>query len=150
MTKIRTAGSAEVTDLILEIFRLYGRLLAAGDALVEDLGLSSARWQVLGAVAAEASPLPVAGLARRIGLTRQAVQRVANDLEAIGLVAFEPNPEHQRAKLVVLTASGRATYDAAEQRQIPWANGLARDLQVSDIQTALQTVRTLAARLDQP
>jgi hypothetical protein len=40
-----------VSELALEIFRLNGELLADGDALVADLGLTSARWQVLGAVA---------------------------------------------------------------------------------------------------
>ena len=41
-------GPNVITDLILETFRLNGQLLAAGDALVSDVGLTSARWQVLG------------------------------------------------------------------------------------------------------
>lgn len=53
-----------VTELILETFRLNGRLLAAGDALVANIGLTSARWQVLGAIALSPVPLPVAHLAR--------------------------------------------------------------------------------------
>jgi len=40
-----------MTNLILEIFRVNGLLLAAGDRLTRDLGLTSARWQVLGALA---------------------------------------------------------------------------------------------------
>ena len=40
-----------LTGLVIEVFRLNGDLLAAGDALVGDLGLTSARWQVLGAIA---------------------------------------------------------------------------------------------------
>jgi hypothetical protein len=40
----------QITDLILETFRLNGELLTAGDRLVADLSLTSARWQVLGAV----------------------------------------------------------------------------------------------------
>jgi hypothetical protein len=46
----RPAGKA-ATALILEVFRFNGRLLAAGDKLVANLGLTSARWQVLGAIA---------------------------------------------------------------------------------------------------
>ncbi|MEM7211572.1 MAG: MarR family transcriptional regulator, partial [Pseudomonadota bacterium] len=42
------AGEA-VTALILDVFRLNGRLLLAGDRLVSELGLTSARWQILGA-----------------------------------------------------------------------------------------------------
>ena len=108
---------AVLTELIIEIFRLNGRLLAAGDALVADLGLTSARWQVLGPIAQSPVPLPVAHIARNMGLTRQAVQRLANELEGDGLVRFAPNPHHQRAKLVLLTARGKSAYDAAMKRQ---------------------------------
>ena len=79
-----------VTALILEAFRLNGRLLAAGDALVAGLGLTSARWQVLGAVAASPASLSVAQIARGMGLTRQAVQRLANDMERDGLCVLPP------------------------------------------------------------
>jgi hypothetical protein len=56
---MRTAKDA-VTQLVLETFRLNGCLLIAGDALVADIGLTSARWQVLGAIALSPMPLPVA------------------------------------------------------------------------------------------
>ena len=69
-----------LNGLILDVFRLNGDLLAAGDILVGDLGLSSARWQVLGAIALSPVPLPVAHIARNMGLTRQAVQRVVDDM----------------------------------------------------------------------
>ncbi|MDH3233798.1 MAG: MarR family transcriptional regulator, partial [Alphaproteobacteria bacterium] len=49
-TTARPSVVEAVTALILETFRLNGRLLAAGDRLVGDLGLTSARWQVLGAI----------------------------------------------------------------------------------------------------
>src|SRR5215469_18732385 len=87
-----------VTELILEVFRLNGRLLAVGDALVGDIGLSSARWQVLGAVALSPVPLPVAHLARNMGLARQSVQRLVDEMMNDGLVCYAPNPHHRRAK----------------------------------------------------
>ena len=40
-----------LTDFIIDVFRLNGALLVSGDALVGDLGLTSALWQVLGAIA---------------------------------------------------------------------------------------------------
>ena len=51
-------ASDAVTDLVLEIFRLNGCLIASGDALVAKIGLTSARWQVLGAIAMQAGPAP--------------------------------------------------------------------------------------------
>jgi DNA-binding MarR family transcriptional regulator len=137
-----------VTDLILETFRLNGRLLAAGDALVADVGLTSARWQVLGAIALSPVPLPVAHIARNMGLTRQAVQRLVNEMEADGLVRFEPNPHHQRAKLVLLGPRGQAAYDAAMKRQRPWASSLADGLRTEQIEVAAATLRAIRQRLE--
>ena len=137
-----------ITDLVLETFRLNGRLLVAGDALVADVGLTSARWQVLGAIALSPVPLPVAHVARNMGLTRQAVQRLVNEMEHDRLVRFGPNPHHQRAKLVLLTSRGQAAYDAAMKRQGPWASNLAEGLSTKQIETVTATLRTIRQRLD--
>jgi DNA-binding MarR family transcriptional regulator len=143
-----TPEGAALTALVLDIFRLNGALLAHGDRLVGDIGLTSARWQVMGAAALSPVPLSVAAIARNMGLTRQAVQRVANDLEEAGFVRFAPNPHHQRAKLVVLTASGTAAYRAATARQAPWANRLAAGLDQRRIRAATTTLRAISQRLD--
>ena len=141
------AGTA-VTELILDVFRLNGRLLAAGDRLVADVGLTSARWQVLGAIALAATPSPVAHLARGMGLTRQGVQRIVNELAAEGLVELAPNPHHRRAQLVLLTESGRSAYQAASERQVPWVNRLAEGLDDGDLAAARGVLRALIQRLE--
>jgi DNA-binding MarR family transcriptional regulator len=143
----QTAADA-VSNLSIEIFRLNGDLLAAGDALVADIGLTSARWQVLGAIALSPAPLPVAHLARNMGLARQSVQRIANDLEAEGLLRFAPNPHHQRAKLALLTERGRKAYDAAMKRWQPRAAALGRSLKHVEIAAALEVLRTIRRRLE--
>ena len=38
-------------DLVLTLFRLNGLLIAEGDAMTKDLGLTHARWKVIGAIA---------------------------------------------------------------------------------------------------
>ena len=68
--------------MVLPTFALNGELLEAAAAITAPHELTPARWQVLGAVLEE--PLPVAEIARRVGLTRQSVQRVANDVVAQG------------------------------------------------------------------
>lgn len=138
---------ANVTELILAVFRLNGRLLAAGDALVEDIGLTSARWQVLGAVALAPAPQPVAHIARDMGLARQSVQRVVDALIAEGLLRLATNPHHSRARLVLLTETGAALHDAARARQIPWARALAEGIDADSMPRATELLRTLEARL---
>jgi DNA-binding MarR family transcriptional regulator len=143
-----TPKGAAITDLILEVFRLNGRLLTTGDRLTEDIGLTSARWQVIGAIALAEAPQPVANLARSMGLSRQAVQRTVNDLDINGLVTFATNPHHQRAKLVVLTRKGLAAYNAAGTRQAPWADQLARDLHEEELATAARVLGALTRKLE--
>ncbi len=137
-----------VTALILETFRLNGRLLAVGDALVGGLGLTSARWQVLGAIAAAPVPLSVAQIARAMGLTRQAVQRLANDMRRDGLLRFAANPHHRRAKLVVMTPRGQGAYAEAMKRQIPWAQSLGQGLTAHQIAAASVVLKTLRQFLE--
>jgi MarR family len=61
------------TAVVLATFRIGGLLLTAGSRLAAHEGLTAARWQVLGAVALAGRPLTVPQIARRMGLTRQAV-----------------------------------------------------------------------------
>src|SRR5262245_54688559 len=89
----------ELGKLIIEAFRLNGRLLAAGDRLVKPINLTSGLWQVLGALRSAEQPITVAHIARHMGLQRQSVQRSVDILRAQGLVRLLENPRHRRAKL---------------------------------------------------
>jgi DNA-binding MarR family transcriptional regulator len=144
----RTSGGDALTGLMLDLFRLNSRLLIAGDRLVAPLGLTSARWQILGAIIAAERPQPVAWLARDLGANRQNVQRIINDLQEEGLVAFEVNPHHRRAQLVVLTENGKRTFDAAMELQAPWVNGLADGLSVKELDTVHRVVAALRQKLE--
>ena len=147
MTRI-TGASAVFTDLVLAIFRLHGHLMAEGDRLTEPFGLSSARWKVLGAVQVEGRSMTVAQIARRMGLTRQAVQRIAGDLEAGGFVEFIDNPDHRTAKLMRLTAEGEHKYDAVTERYAQWAEMLIAGMTAEDLGQTLGVVNELEERLD--
>ena len=84
----RTPAGDALTDLMLELFRATSLILTSGDRLVAPLGLTSARWQVLGAIVSAERPQPVSWLARDLGANRQNVQRIINDLRKDGLIAF--------------------------------------------------------------
>lgn len=144
----RTLAGDALTNLMLDLFRLNSLLLTAGDRLVARLGLTSARWQILGAIVAAERPQPVAWLARDLGANRQNVQRIVNDLRKDGLVAFEANPHHRRAQLVVLTDKGRRTFDAAMDLQAPWVNGLSDGFLVKDIETVHRVITALRKKLE--
>ena len=144
----RTRAGEALTGLMLDLFRLNSLLVTAGDRLVASLGLTSARWQILGAIVTAERPQPVAWLARDLGANRQNVQRIINDLLKDGLVAFETNPHHRRAQLVVLTDKGKRTFEAAMGLQAPWVNGLSDGLLVKDIETVHGVMTALRKKLE--
>ena len=142
-----TRAGAAFTQLLLETFKLNGLLLLAGDRLVRHLNLTSARWQVLGAIDLAEEPLTVAQIARNMGLQRQSVQRLANVLSTEELVRFVENPNHKRAKLVQLTERGQATLKKVKQVQVKWANQVSSGIRERDVRSAVDVLREFSTRL---
>ena len=103
---------------------------------------------MLGAIGGADRPQPVAWLARDLGAYRQNVQRIINDLHREGLVAFEANPHHRRAQLVVLTDKGRRAFEAAMNLQAPWVNNLSVGLSVKEIETVRRVVTAMRKKLE--
>ncbi|HEY9660360.1 MAG TPA: MarR family transcriptional regulator [Allocoleopsis sp.] len=141
-----SANGSTFTKLILDVFRLNGLLLEAGDRLTHPVGLSSARWQVLGVVGDQ--PTPVAHVARIMGLTRQSVQQTADALANDGFITYTDNPHHRRAKLMTITPKGRQALNYIEQRQIEWANQVSETLSLEALETAITVLRQLEERLE--
>lgn len=143
----RTPAGELYYQLVHEIFRFNGQLLAAGDWLTKELSLSATLWQVLDEV--DKTPLSVAQVARNMWLTRQSVRRTAMVLEDRGFVEFRENPHHRRAKLVALTRQGRAALDQVTRTEIGWSNNVGKDMGAAKLEEALRTVRSLRELLQQ-
>jgi DNA-binding MarR family transcriptional regulator len=144
----RTPVGEAATEVILSIFRANGLLLASGDVLSESEGLTSARWQVLGAIALAEHPLTVPQIARRMGITRQSVHATVKRLVADGLVELAPNVDHRRSQLVRLTDLGERRYTALDRRQAEWVNRLARGLGRAELDATARVLAELSARLE--
>ena len=147
-TQIRTPEGDAATTVVLEMFRAHGLLLAAGNRLAAPEGLTAARWQVLGALALAGRPLTVPQIARRTGLTRQAVQASANRLVSEALAEAGANLDHRRSPLIRLTELGSQKYAALDQRQARWINELAAGLEISDLATAARLLHEISDRLE--
>jgi DNA-binding MarR family transcriptional regulator len=135
------------TEIVLEVFRLNRLLLDAGDELTAPVGLTSARWQVLGIV--EHGPAPVAQNARTMGLTRQSVQETANGLEAEGFIEFAPNPRHRRARLLVMTPKGYAAMEVVARRHASWANELGDRHRAAPLEPVVSALSEIRATLEE-
>jgi DNA-binding MarR family transcriptional regulator len=144
----RTPEGDAATEVILAVFRANGALIGSGDVLAADEELTSARWQVLGAVALADRALTVPQVARRMGLTRQSVHATVNRLVGDGLVELAPNADHRRSQLVRLTELGARRYAAIDQRQAAWVNELARGIDRSELEATARLLGELTSRLE--
>jgi DNA-binding MarR family transcriptional regulator len=135
-------------DLVLSVFRLNGLLIAEGDDMTEALGLTSARWKVIGVIALSNSGLTVPGIARVLGQSRQAVQRITDVMVTDGLLSYQSNPKHKRSVLVVLTEEGRAAYKNLRDVQDPWAIENTEDIPIEELDAGLRLVRRLIQKFD--
>lgn len=135
-------------DLVLSIFRLNGLLIAEGDAMTDGLGLTHARWKVIGAIALSNAGLTVPGIARVLGQSRQAVQRITDVMVEDGLLDYQVNPRHKRSVLVTLTEEGNHVYNKLREVQDPWAIENTEDIPIEELDQALRLIRRLIKKLD--
>lgn len=145
---VRTLVGQQATELVIDTFRAHGLLLEAGELLAAGVGLTAARWQVLGAIELAGRPLTVPQIARRMGLTRQTVHVTVKRLTAARLVELAPNADHLRSQVVRLTALGQTKYRAIDRKQISWINRLAAGIKQSDLVRARQVLAELSGRLE--
>jgi DNA-binding MarR family transcriptional regulator len=130
----RTPAGDAFTDFLMRVFPLDRRFTASGEALAKGAGQSLARWLVLEMV--QDDPATVSDVARRLGLTRQAVQRLADLLVEDGLAAYEDNPRHRRAKLLRISPTGLARLREIQEAQRGWANRLGVELGQAELERA--------------
>jgi DNA-binding MarR family transcriptional regulator len=142
----QTEAGRLLTDVILTTFRLNGRLMDVAQELAAEGELTAAWWQVLGGVLDE--PRSVAEVGRRMGMTRQGVQRVADLLVERGLAEYRPNPAHRRAKLLACTEAGYWAVRRISLAQIPWANRLGAEVGEDELRSALAGMQRLVAALE--
>lgn len=86
--------------------------------------------------AVEDGPATVSQIARRWGLARQSIQRVADALVREGWARYEENPGHRRAQLLGLTQRGHRALRKIQAAQRSWANALGAEIGEEDLHQA--------------
>ncbi len=139
----RTPKAELLRQLILDMLQLDGALRSHAEGMTAMQGQTPARWKVLTAAGCDVRTVPQ--IARRMGLTRQAVQRIANQLVQQGLATFVENPEHRGSPILRLTHEGTAIDDAISDRHARWSNQVARNLDERKMKAALEAIHDLLA-----
>jgi DNA-binding MarR family transcriptional regulator len=133
--------------LMADVYELAGESRRSSEELARQEGQTAARWHVMSVLSDGART--VASAARRLGLARQSVQRVVDDLARAGMVELHDNPDHRRAPLVTLTEEGLATLTGllersdADRRDAVERAGLS----LGDLENARATLRRLVDAL---
>ncbi|MGB0129124.1 MAG: MarR family transcriptional regulator [Rhodocyclaceae bacterium] len=144
---MQTPVSNLLTQVILAVFRANGRLLSSGDALAAPLGLTSARWQVLGAIAMAGRPLSAPQIGAAMGISRQGSQKQLNLLLDEGMLEALPNPNNKRSPLYRLTPRATEIYAELSEIQVGWAEQLGDGLAAADLTAAKRVLDILCERL---
>lgn len=146
----RTAETARAQELLsgtaMSAFRVNGAVLAVAEDLARPAGLTAARWKVLGVALEE--PATASGIARALGISRQAVQRTADALAVQGLAEYRPNPAHARARLLAPTDEGRAAVRRIDPAHARLAERLVREVGAEALEAAVAGQRLLSAALE--
>lgn len=136
---------SQVPLLVADVYECAGALRRAGEAIAASEGQTQARWQLLSVVADR--PLTVPQAARRLGVSRQAVQRVANDLLQEALLRAGPNPEHRSSPLLSLTPSGRAVLGRITEAAGVLHRRLAAPVGAEEVEATRRVLRALVEQL---
>jgi DNA-binding MarR family transcriptional regulator len=143
----KTPASNAFTDLIRAILRTNATVQKSGTRLMRGTGITNARWQTLSELFAIDRRVTVSELARYMGLTRQAVQRLADDMARDGLVEFAKNPSDARAMHLLLTEAGKAKYDDALAREWQWTNAIAQDFDAEQLDRAVALLEAITQKM---
>ncbi|QMU77267.1 MarR family transcriptional regulator [Streptacidiphilus sp. PB12-B1b] len=136
----------EMALLVADVYEAAGALRRLGERTARAEGLTQARWQLLSVVSETALTVPQA--ARRLGVSRQNVQRLANDLVACGHAAYMPNPDHRGSPRLELTVHGRDALARVTARASVEHAAVFAALPAPEVARARALLRLLLSELD--
>ena len=109
------SDSASGMAAVVSVMRAEQILRNRATAILRPLGLTFARYQVLGMLR-WAGPLTLGALSHRLWITPPTVTNAIDRLEAAELSRRVPHPTDARATHVQITAEGRRLFDRAVEQ----------------------------------
>jgi DNA-binding MarR family transcriptional regulator len=138
------SGKAEaIAELLLEVAQCFFRIRAVGRKTGLITSWGGGAYGFMRSLALS-GPLTVPQIAQMRPTSRQRMQRLANELEAEGLVEFIDNPRHRRSKLVRLTRKGEARQRRFEARFLAIASTMGAGVDERDVRRTTDVVRRLS------
>jgi len=149
--KTNDAARIELANRLF--FRLYqcaNMLHKTGTKAVEEEGLTTQQWAVLGALSRPNVELgmSVGDLARYLMVSRQNLSGLISRMERDGHIASTPDGRDRRSRLITMTDSGRYVWNAKAQPKIHTYYELAlADFSIADIAHSLHYLLKLLGNM---
>ena len=132
-----------IAELMLEVAQCFFRIRALGQKTGLITSWGGGAFGFMRSLAL-LGPLTVPQIAQMRPTSRQRMQRLADELEAEGLVEFIDNPKHRRSRLVQLTRKGDERFRELQARLLAIASTMGVGLSKGDIRRTTKIVRQLS------
>jgi DNA-binding MarR family transcriptional regulator len=148
-SKMDTTDAGEaMQELLLEILAAFFLLRAVGKRMGAVTAADGGYWGMLRSLKLEGAQT-VPQIARSRPVSRQHIQKLANEMIADGVIELIDNPAHQRSKLLRLTAKGETVFQEINERIAQEAEGFAQDMDTAELQASVRVLRQLSEKLKQ-
>ncbi|MEQ8746189.1 MarR family transcriptional regulator [Pyruvatibacter sp.] len=125
---------------------LYFRLQAQSQNLGTENAQRGGAWGILNSVITQ-GPQTVPQLARARPVSRQHIQKLANEMAADGLIQFVANPAHRRSQLIEATPKGLDAYARMNASLGELADALGKDFSKEELFVAASVIERMRAKL---
>lgn len=143
----RTLGRRDLTLAVMNgVPWLFFRLQAEGEKVGAVNAQRGGVWGLLNSVITQ-GPQTVPQLARARPVSRQHIQKLANEMAADGLIRFAANPAHKRSQLIEATPKGLDAYARMNAALGDLADRLGEGFTKEELFVAASVLERLRARL---
>src|SRR3954454_8869426 len=121
-------------DLIVGVIQLANLLTRRLAPIFEKSKITPQQWAVLSVLGESDAPMTLAGLARKLLVSKQNMTGMVARLEQLGLAERGDDPNDLRSSRVQLSRRGRATVDKLRPAYSEWLGKLGKDVSESDME----------------
>jgi DNA-binding MarR family transcriptional regulator len=143
-----TTGGEAMQEVMLETISAFFLLRAAGKRIGAVTAGDGGYWGILRSLKLQGAQT-VPQIARSRPVSRQHIQKLANEMIADGTIELVDNPAHRRSKLLRLTPKGERVFQEIADRIAREAEDLALSMEIEELQVAVKVLRKLGEKLKQ-
>jgi DNA-binding MarR family transcriptional regulator len=136
-------------DLVSGVIQLANLLTRRLTPIFERAKITPQQWAILAMLADSEAPMTLAGVARKLIVSKQNMTGMIARLEQLGLAERHDDPRDLRSSRVQLSRRGRALVDKFRPLYEEWRRRLGHDVPERELAALTRTVDRLISELEQ-